>query len=55
MLQITKEIKSINAIISVQNWPQKCPIQVVLDNQKTMLNNNSSDSDADYRIVATYK
>ena len=54
ILQITKKTKSINVIKSVQKWPQKCPIQAVLDNEeKKMLNNNSNGSDLDCIIVAT--
>ena len=54
MLQITKETKSINATKSVQKWPRKHPIQVVLDNEEEkMLNNNSNGSDSDCIIVAT--
>ena len=34
MLQITKETKSITATKSAQKWPQKCPIQAVLDNEE---------------------
>ena len=34
MLQITKEIKSINATKNAQKQPRKHPIQIVLDNEK---------------------
>ena len=54
ILQITKEAKSVNATKNAQKWPQKCPIQAVLDNEeKKMLNNNSNGSNSDYIIVAT--
>ena len=53
MLQIAKEAKSINATKSVQKWPQKCPIQTILENNKDdMLNSESSSSDSDCIIVA---
>ena len=54
VLQIIKEVKSINATKSAQKWLRKRPIQAVLDNEeKEMLNNNSNGSDSDCIIVAT--
>ena len=53
ILQIIKKTKSINATKSVQKWPQKCPIQTILENDKNnMPNSKSSNSDSDCIIVA---
>ena len=53
MLQITKEIKSINVAKSIQKQPQKRPIQTVLENDKNdMPNSKSNSSDSDCIIVA---
>ena len=53
ILQIAKKTKSINAIKSVQKWPQECPIQTILENDKNdMPDSKSSSSDSDCIIVA---
>ena len=53
MLQIVKETDTINATKSVQKWPQKCPIQTILENDKDdMPDSKFSSLDSDCIIVA---
>ena len=53
VLQIAKEVESVNATKGVQKRPQKRPIQTVLENDKEeMPDSESSSSDSDCIIVA---
>ena len=53
ILQIMKVAELINTSKTIQKWPQKCPTQTILENNKNnMPNNESINSNSDCMIVA---